>query len=103
MFKYKTCSKTFTFQKARDPVVLQVYNRLIKPHKDSFVEDDIKGLRNLCYLHNYAYLISVYSSLPALSKYTHCSIIGVPGAYYAYTASITVTKDSPYKRLFQHQ
>jgi len=67
------------------------------------VMDDIEGLRNTCLLYNYAYVISKYSSLPALSRFIQCSIIAVPQAYYSYTASIIVRKDCPYKRLFHYQ
>ncbi|XP_021920429.1 glutamate receptor ionotropic, kainate 5-like [Zootermopsis nevadensis] len=94
-------STTNYFQKARDPILLDVYKKLIQPNEDSFVADDIEGLRNVCHSHNYAYVISIYNSIPALSKYIHCSITGVPEAYYSYTASIIITKDNPYKKLFQ--
>ena len=66
------------------------------------VEDDAEGLRNLCLLRNYAFIIPKYSTLPALSPYRQCSIIGIPQAYYTLTASIIVRKDCPYKRLFQY-
>jgi hypothetical protein len=84
-------------------VLAEVYKRLMKPHKETMVMDDIEGLRNMCLLYNYAYIISTYSSLPALSHNRQCKIIAVPQAYYRYTASIIVRKDCPYKRLFHYQ
>jgi hypothetical protein len=95
--------KLFVLQAATDPVLAEVYKKLIKPHKKTMVTDDIEGLRNMCLLHNYAYAISKHSPLSALSQYKECSIIAVPQAYYSYTASIIVRKDFPYKRLFHYQ
>jgi hypothetical protein len=93
----------FALQKAKDPVLAEVYHKLTKPHKDTLVADEVEGLWNICHLHNYAYALSISISPYALSSHIHCNIIGLPHAYYPYAVSLIISKKCPFKRLFSHQ
>jgi hypothetical protein len=90
-------------QKSEDPVLTGIYKRLIKPHKETFVTDEIEGLRNICHLRNYAYAVTMYSSMHAFSRSIHCNIVGLPHAYFPYSSSIIISKKFPFKTLFSHQ
>ncbi|PSN40519.1 Ionotropic receptor 160 [Blattella germanica] len=89
------------FKKSPDENLRRLYWKLLDPELPKQPVSDVDGLRRICNEKKYSYLISG-TTLRGLARNIPCSIVGVPHAYYTITASMIISKSSPYQRLFHH-
>ncbi|KAJ4432290.1 hypothetical protein ANN_20908 [Periplaneta americana] len=73
---------TVTPQNSQDPVLQQVYHKLLKPNENQFPATDIEGFRSVCKESKYAFISSSFK-YRKLTKEFLCEILEVPGACYA--------------------
>jgi hypothetical protein len=91
-----TCT---SLQNSPDPVLRDIFEKLVKPDYDSLPTTDLDGLRRICANSKYAFLISPFFVRQSYGDY-HCTVAQVPDAFFQTSASIVMNKDSSYKRLF---
>jgi hypothetical protein len=89
-------------QKSKINTLNEVYGKLIHPDINNLPSTDSEGLQRICRNGKYSYLVS-QTTLRGLARSIPCNIVGVPQAYYTITASMIISKSSPYRRILNHQ
>jgi hypothetical protein len=90
------------YQKSKIHTLNEVYRKLIHPGVENLPSSDSEGLQRICRTEKYSYVIS-QTTLRGLARSIPCNIVGVPQAYYSITASMIISKSSPYRRIFSFQ
>jgi hypothetical protein len=93
------CTALFLFQNSKDPLMNQIYDKLVAPYEDSLPVDDIEGLRRLCSIRNYALAAHTFN-LINVGYIPNCSITVVPEAFFPATIAVALSENSPYKEVF---
>jgi hypothetical protein len=94
-----TAFTSHLFQHATDPALKQVYQKLIVPNLNDMPKSAMEGLQRICEDSHYAFAAE---ELSASSSQPTCEITSVPYALIRTPASMIVSKNSPYRRLFSH-
>lgn len=89
------------FKKSKINALNEVYRKLIYPGINNLPSSDSEGLQRICRTEKYSYVIS-QTTLRGLARSIPCNIVGVPQAYYTITASMIISKSSPYRRILNY-
>jgi hypothetical protein len=89
-------------QKSKINTLNEVYRKLIHPGINNLPSSDSEGLQRICRTEKYSYVIS-QTTLRGLARSIPCNIVGVSQAYYTITASMIISKSSPYRRILNYQ
>ncbi|KDR23150.1 hypothetical protein L798_15232 [Zootermopsis nevadensis] len=87
------------FNNPRNPVLREVYRKLIEPGIDSLPKSVDEGLAKMCDHPKIAYVASDLFLRIARSRRA-CSVVPVDKASYLLTESLVLSKKSPYRRVF---
>jgi hypothetical protein len=93
------CSILFLFQNSKDPLMSQIYDKLVAPYENSLPVDDIEGIEHLCSIRNYA-LASHTFNLINLGRIPNCTITALPEAFFPASVAVAFSENSPYKEVF---
>jgi hypothetical protein len=88
-------------QKARDPVLNQLYKKTIEPYKDSTPVSSLEGLSHACNDSHFAFIYSV-DSFGKHASDVACQLTHVPHAKIETLKGMATVKGSPYLGLFRH-
>ncbi|XP_021923390.1 probable glutamate receptor [Zootermopsis nevadensis] len=90
---------TFYFENSTDPVMQNIYQKMIAPNRHNFPFSDDEGFRRVCNVPNYAYI--TYTDLEYQETGTlSCGLTEIPQIYIPGSLAITTVKKSPYKGIF---
>lgn len=87
-------------QTSADPVLRDVYRRLVVPSKHLPLTNE-EGLATTCQKNNYAYL-TLSLSEKLIRPYLSCSIVEVPNYFIPVSMSMVGKKRSKFKNLFNY-
>ncbi|XP_069700771.1 glutamate receptor 1-like [Periplaneta americana] len=89
------------FEKSSNPMMRNVYHKLIHPHRKKFPRDIYEGLKALCSDSGLAFFapeLNVELYRPLLP----CKIIRIPGTAIPAYLSMAITKGNPYKNILNY-
>ncbi|XP_069696058.1 glutamate receptor U1-like [Periplaneta americana] len=89
------------FMSAKDPILREIYSKLVAPEVGSFPRSSVEGLRMACTRTRYGVLLPD-TAIKGLARHLDCNVVGVPQAYFSDAASIIISKTSPYRELFYY-
>jgi hypothetical protein len=97
-----TCKFIFyCLQNSSNPVLREVYDKMIKPNTNTLTGSFQEGLKRVCKESKFGFLIGQIT-FQGLAQNVSCKIVSIPKAYYTTTASFIINRGSPYKKLFTH-
>ena len=73
---------------------------MIKPSESSLPKSDLDGLKEMC-TKRFAFVMSTYS-LMYQGEMKVCPYVQISQAFFPGSAGITISKNSPYKGLFNY-
>jgi hypothetical protein len=90
-----------TLQESGDPLMRELYWKMIRPEVDRLPASVYEGLTRLCSRRRYAYFASK-TSVDMTKASLSCGVVDIPGTCIRSHLSVAVTKRSPYKGVLQH-
>ncbi|XP_023717024.1 probable glutamate receptor [Cryptotermes secundus] len=89
------------FKTSKDPVLKEIYWKLIYPGRKNAPGIVRTGLEMICTERRYAFVASekIYLNL---KRELPCEVVGIPRAYYSKAVSLIMRRGSPFKWLFSH-
>ena len=88
----------FLMQKAADPIIQEVYEKMLKPRLHSLPGNETEGFHRVCEKGNYAFFYDRINK-----EQPSCELVEVPRANIFFPISFFISKNSPYHRIFSHQ
>jgi hypothetical protein len=77
-----------------------VYKKLIAPHKNDLPTGNFEGFSSVCDCrHKYAFISSAFAGKYWARKLS-CDLTTLPETYYPESLTFIISKNSPYKKLF---
>ncbi|PSN40518.1 hypothetical protein C0J52_11675 [Blattella germanica] len=96
----KNSAREAFFKNSVDPVLRGIFKKLIAPVQRR-PNNDEDGLRILCADPQHGYFCSQIS-VRSLALKLPCSVAEIPEAYYSVSLAMTISKNSPYRRLLSY-
>jgi hypothetical protein len=101
--RHESCLKSeyilLSFQNSKDPLLSQIYDKMVAPYEESLPVDDIEGIQRLCSTRKYAHATNTFD-LFNLGIIPNCTIVALPEAFFPGTIGLAVAQNSPYKEVF---
>jgi hypothetical protein len=89
------------FQNSKDPIIAKLYHKFIEPERRHLQRSIMAGLSRLCTETKYSFFCGKLFAIPSL-KFVPCKVIEIPGMSYTITASMIISKRSPYKKFLNY-
>jgi hypothetical protein len=89
----------YCLQKSSDPILKEVYEKMIKPNTKTLPISFEQGLRRVCEERKFGFLIA-QRTFHGLGQNISCKIVDIPIACYTSEVALILSRGSPYKRLF---
>jgi hypothetical protein len=89
----------FPFQNSKDPLLSQIYDKMVAPYEDSLPVDDTEGMQRLCSTRKYAHASHTFA-LISMGFIPNCTIVALPEAFFPGSIGVAVAQNSPYKEVF---
>ncbi|KAJ9585825.1 hypothetical protein L9F63_020527 [Diploptera punctata] len=81
-----------------DPVLRNVYSRMIQPELDKMPVNITMGMERVCKLNKYSFMVELDNAQGVMRK-LHCDIVKLPQTVIPATMSIIVPKKFPYRSI----
>jgi hypothetical protein len=90
-----------TFQQSSNPLIREVYKKLMEPVRRQMARSTLEGLRRICEGERMAFA-AVEVGVDSLRGQTGCEVLHLPATAVPATIAMAVAKGSPYKRILSH-
>ncbi|XP_069681551.1 probable glutamate receptor [Periplaneta americana] len=87
------------FKHSIDPVMKNIYKKMIEPNQKNYPVTDEEGFQKLCKFPKYAYM--TYTDLEESGR-LGCEVMKIPHMYIPGSLAITSVKNSPYRGIFNY-
>ncbi|KAJ4448493.1 hypothetical protein ANN_10509 [Periplaneta americana] len=87
------------FKHSIDPVMKNIYKKMIEPNQKNYPVTDEEGFQKLCKFPKYAYM--TYTDLEESGRFG-CEVMKIPHMYIPGSLAITSVKNSPYRGIFNY-
>ncbi|XP_021930861.1 uncharacterized protein LOC110835198 [Zootermopsis nevadensis] len=89
------------FQQSQDPLMREVYRKMIHPELDNLPGSATEGFKRLCTRNKYAFISPEINS-ETERETLPCNVVRIPGTAIPSHLSMAVAKGSPYKGILDH-
>ena len=89
-------------QNATEPLMKEVYEKIIEPDKDDLPISIEEGMQRICDRNKYAFMTSLDVVLGLLDVIS-CKLMSVIGASIPESLALSIAKKNPYRGLINHK
>ncbi|XP_069670217.1 glutamate receptor-like [Periplaneta americana] len=89
-------------QESKESTLRQIYKQMIAPHVRDTGGEPLDNIQSLCSTPKTGY-ITTDRMVRIISGKMACTVLGLRDSYFPITASLIISKDSPFRRLFSNQ